>query len=29
MAKYIYQYENWPHFTWNEKKIQVIFGKVR
>ncbi|TSE02768.1 DUF4172 domain-containing protein, partial [Aquimarina algiphila] len=26
MAKYIYQYENWPHFTWNEKKIQVIFG---
>lgn len=29
MAKYIYQYDNWPHFTWNEKKIQVILGKVR
>jgi Fic family protein len=29
MAKYIYQYDNWPHFTWNEKEIQVILGKVR
>lgn len=29
MAKYIYQYENWPHFTWDEKQIQVILGKVR
>ncbi len=29
MAKYIYQYDTWPHFTWNEKEIQVILGKVR
>lgn len=29
MAKYIYQYDNWPHFTWDEQKIQVILGKVR
>jgi len=29
MAKYIYQYRNWPNFTWNEKKVQVILGQVR
>jgi len=29
MAKYIYQSESWPHFTWNEQEIQVILGKVR
>lgn len=29
MAKYIYQYKSWPNFTWNEKEIQVILGKVR
>ena len=29
MAKYIYQYDQWPNFTWNEKEIQVILGKVR
>ncbi len=29
MAKYIYQYKNWPNFTWNEKEVQVILGKVR
>jgi len=29
MVKYIYQSENWPHFTWNEQEIQVILGKVR
>ena len=29
MAKYIYQYKNWPNFTWNEPDIQVILGKVR
>jgi Fic family protein len=29
MAKYIYQFENWPHFSWNEQEIQVILGKVR
>ncbi len=29
MAKYTYQYKSWPNFTWNEKKIQVILGKLR
>ncbi len=29
MVKYIYQYKNWPNFTWNEEQIQVILGKVR
>ncbi len=29
MAKYIYQYSNWPDFTWNDKEIQVLLGKVR
>jgi Fic family protein len=29
MAKYIYQYSNWPNFTWDEKEIQRLLGKVR
>ncbi len=29
MAKYIYQYDQWPQFTWNDKEINVILGKVR
>lgn len=29
MAKYIYEYDKWPQFTWNDKKISVILGKVR
>ena len=29
IAKYIYEYENWPEFTWNDKQISVILGKVR
>jgi len=29
MAKYIYQYEKWPDFTWDDEVIQVILGKVR
>jgi len=29
MAKYIYQYDNWPNFVWNESEIQTILGKVR
>jgi len=29
MAKYIYQYEGWPHFFWDEKEIQVLLGEVR
>ena len=27
--KYIYQYSNWPNFTWDEKEIQGLLGKVR
>jgi Fic family protein len=29
MPKYIYQQENWSHFTWDEKTINSIFGEVR
>jgi hypothetical protein len=29
MAKYIYENDNWPEFTWDDKKISVILGKVR
>ncbi len=29
MVKYIYQYDNWPNFTWDESGIQSILGKVR
>jgi len=29
MEKYIYQYEQWPEFTWNEKEIHLILGNVR
>jgi Fic family protein len=29
MVKYIYEYDNWPEFTWNDRKISVILGKVR
>ena len=27
--KYIYQFDNWANFTWQENEIQVILGKVR
>jgi len=29
MAKYIYEYSNWPNFIWNESEVQHILGKVR
>lgn len=29
MTRYIYQYDQWPHFTWDDNEIQVILGKVR
>ena len=29
MAKYIYQSENWTNFSWNEKEVQPLLGKVR
>jgi Fic family protein len=29
MEKYIYEYENWPEFTWDPIKIGGILGKVR
>ncbi len=29
MKKYIYQYNSWPHFSWDEREIQVLLGNVR
>ena len=29
MAKYIYEDESWPNFTWEERSITTIFGEVR
>lgn len=29
MAKYIYEYDNWPAFTWRERAIDKVFGEVR
>ncbi|MDR0829869.1 MAG: Fic family protein [Prevotellaceae bacterium] len=29
MAKYIYQYENWTDFTWDNNLINTLFGEVR
>ena len=29
MAKYIYEYKEWPNFTWDDKAINAIFGEVK
>ncbi len=29
MAKYIYQYKQWPHFTWDDGEVNGILGRVR
>ena len=29
MAKYIYEYNNWTKFTWQDKSINLVFGEVR
>lgn len=29
MAKYIYQYDQWPSFSWDEKAIHLTLGEVR
>lgn len=29
MAKYIYQYSQWPHFTWDDTEVNGILGRVR
>lgn len=29
MTKYIYQYKQWPQFTWNDKETGMILGQVR
>lgn len=29
MATYIYEHEQWPDFTWEERALSVILGKVR
>ena len=29
MAKYIYEQNNWTHFSWQDKAINALFGEVR
>lgn len=29
MAKYICQYEQWPHVTWNDREVTALLGSVR
>jgi Fic family protein len=29
MAKYIYEYKNWPDFSWQDKAINAVFGEVK
>ena len=29
MSKYIYEYEGWTHFTWDNDAISSVFGEVR
>lgn len=29
MAKYIYEYNNWTDYIWQDKAISVVFGEVR
>ena len=29
MAKYIYQYENWTDFTWENSAVSAALGEVR
>jgi len=29
MKKYIYQYNNWPQFTWDNEALLALLGKVR
>ncbi|MEO7315438.1 MAG: Fic family protein [Ginsengibacter sp.] len=29
MAKYIYEHNNWTHFSWQDKAINALFGEVR
>ena len=29
MAKYIYEYNNWTDFSWQDKTINAVFGEVR
>ncbi len=29
MPKYIYEYKNWPDFTWQDAVINTVFGEVR
>lgn len=29
MAKYIYEYKDWTHFTWDDRAINAVFGEVK
>jgi len=29
MAKYIYEFKDWPHFSWDDRSIYTVFGEVK
>jgi Fic family protein len=29
MPRYIYEYKSWPDFTWDDKRLSMLLGKVR
>lgn len=29
MEKYIYQYDTWPNFTWDDRAVNALFGEVK
>lgn len=29
MSRYIYEYDNWTNFTWDDKAISTLFGEIR
>lgn len=29
MVKYIYEFKDWPHFSWDDRSINAVFGEVK
>src|SRR5688572_25401490 len=29
MPKYIYEHKDWPHFSWDDRTINAVFGEVK
>ena len=29
MAKYIYEFKDWPHISWDDRTINAVFGEVK